>query len=520
MSLRRFYREIITALMHQITEVQERADQFTHPFTIYGLFILSAIYMFYNLWGGSLHAWDSAWHAEIAREIVVEGKGWLTLHYNHELFFGKPPLFIWMIAVAYKIFGVNEFAVRIWSTLFGFGSVIMVYILAKELFSSKRIALFSSLILVGFHHFVRLNRMAQIDAPLTFFILLGIYLFWIGRKREIYFLFVGIVTGIAFMLKNFAAFQIPLIIMFYVFLAGEKKNLVNPKFIYGFLIGFLICLPWHIYEYSKYGQSFIDEYFFLYILTRTLGRIPEHRGGSVFYYFQAIFSKNFPLGAIGLLIIPYTLFSIFYLKENNTKKPAFLLIIIAPIVTLTLFTFVSYKNASYMLPAYPFLSILIATSADLIVGKVRHRNNRIIAIILIILIAIPTANFLLNNRLRNPDYNHELKEISLAVKYNSSKSDQIFLYKIYPVPVVLFYSERKVFRGSEDIAEYGGDYKPFLIKGTALLKMASERGPFICIMLKKDDSFYKQLQNKKYGLTVLKENDWYILFKRESSTDS
>src|SRR3990170_5603848 len=126
-------------------------NELSVPFS--SLILLSAVYMFYNLWGGSLAAWDEGWYGEVAREIVVEGKGWLTLHYNYKPWFQKPPLFIWMIAIAYKIFGVNEFAVRIWSTLFGFGSIIMLYFIAKKLLLSEMIAQLSCLILIGFSQF-------------------------------------------------------------------------------------------------------------------------------------------------------------------------------------------------------------------------------------------------------------------------------------------------------------------------------------------------------------------------------
>jgi len=77
------------------------------------LILLSAFSLFYNLRYGSLAAWDEAIFGEVAREIVIEGKGWLTLHFNDHPWFHKPPLFIWLIAIAYKIIGVNEFAVRV-----------------------------------------------------------------------------------------------------------------------------------------------------------------------------------------------------------------------------------------------------------------------------------------------------------------------------------------------------------------------------------------------------------------------
>jgi 4-amino-4-deoxy-L-arabinose transferase-like glycosyltransferase len=99
------------------------------------LFVFAAFFFLYGIWDGSLYPWDEGYYGEAAREMAVEGLGWLTLHYNYQPFFEKPPLLIWLTALAYKVFGVNELAVRFWSALAGFGCVIVLYYLARELFA-------------------------------------------------------------------------------------------------------------------------------------------------------------------------------------------------------------------------------------------------------------------------------------------------------------------------------------------------------------------------------------------------
>jgi 4-amino-4-deoxy-L-arabinose transferase-like glycosyltransferase len=48
-------------------------------------------------------------YAEIAREMVVRGD-WLTPHLNGTRYLDKPPLFYWLIAISYTVFGVSEFS--------------------------------------------------------------------------------------------------------------------------------------------------------------------------------------------------------------------------------------------------------------------------------------------------------------------------------------------------------------------------------------------------------------------------
>lgn len=54
--------------------------------------------------------------AEAARQMVVTGD-WITPYFNQETRFDKPPLIYWLMAIAYQIFGVNEWAVRLPSAL-------------------------------------------------------------------------------------------------------------------------------------------------------------------------------------------------------------------------------------------------------------------------------------------------------------------------------------------------------------------------------------------------------------------
>jgi 4-amino-4-deoxy-L-arabinose transferase-like glycosyltransferase len=54
--------------------------------------------------------------AEAARQMTVTGD-WITPFFNGETRFDKPPLIYWLMAVAYRTLGVNEWAVRLPSAL-------------------------------------------------------------------------------------------------------------------------------------------------------------------------------------------------------------------------------------------------------------------------------------------------------------------------------------------------------------------------------------------------------------------
>ncbi len=47
-------------------------------------------------------------------------------YFNGEVFVHKPPFMYWMMLGAFPVFGVNEFAVRLPSAIFGLGCVLLV----------------------------------------------------------------------------------------------------------------------------------------------------------------------------------------------------------------------------------------------------------------------------------------------------------------------------------------------------------------------------------------------------------
>ncbi|NEP74075.1 MAG: glycosyltransferase family 39 protein [Okeania sp. SIO2G4] len=54
--------------------------------------------------------------AEAARQMVETGD-WITPYFNGETRFDKPPLIYWLMAIAYHIFGINEWSVRLPSAI-------------------------------------------------------------------------------------------------------------------------------------------------------------------------------------------------------------------------------------------------------------------------------------------------------------------------------------------------------------------------------------------------------------------
>ncbi|HEY0459508.1 MAG TPA: phospholipid carrier-dependent glycosyltransferase, partial [Pyrinomonadaceae bacterium] len=74
---------------------------------------------------------DEPRYAEVAREMF-ERHDWITPTLGGFDWFEKPALLYWLQIVAYKIFGVSEFAARFGSAAFGLGTILSLWILGRK----------------------------------------------------------------------------------------------------------------------------------------------------------------------------------------------------------------------------------------------------------------------------------------------------------------------------------------------------------------------------------------------------
>ena len=84
--------------------------------SILGLVSISLLAFLWHLGSIGLVDETEPLFAEAARQMTVTGD-WITPYFNGETRFDKPPLIYWLMAIGYKLIGVNEWAVRLPSAL-------------------------------------------------------------------------------------------------------------------------------------------------------------------------------------------------------------------------------------------------------------------------------------------------------------------------------------------------------------------------------------------------------------------
>lgn len=262
------------------------------------ILLLSSFLMFWRLGEAHLTNWDEAWYADVARTMVETGN-FLTPMWNGLPFLEKPPLFYWLTAISYAMFGDSEFSARFVSGLAGFGTVLLVY---------KFAGVSSALILLSTPAFLWRARTGNLDSLLTFLIFVSAI---IPRYR-------GFASGLAFLTKGFVGFLYPLI-------SGFK----------GLLTAVLIALMWFAVSYLINGQLFIQQFF----------SQQGEKIGTGHFSLDYITHLKTGLKLWAIVFVP----ALYYLRTNVFSR--FI------IVYLILLSFLQEKSTWFLHPIYPFIAL-------------------------------------------------------------------------------------------------------------------------------------------------------------------
>jgi len=275
---------------------------------------------------------------------------------------------MWLMAFAYQIFGVNNFASRLFSPIFGAFSLVMVFYLGKQLFN-LRVGFLSAAVLGTFTTFYVFSRAAMTDVPLIFFMIASLYFLLVSDRKENttrYAVLSGLFFGLALMTKQVQGLLIPLIaFVYYALTTRSLRFLFTKRFAFFLGVGLLVVSPWVIYMTINSGWEFW-QYFLVYSnITRAVSPIEGHAQGYLFYFSQLAVNES-PLWVV---LLPFaTGLCVFKSFIKRSKEETLLLVWM--IIVLAVFTFAQTKLYWYILPAFPAFAIAIASLLNQSLNKI------------------------------------------------------------------------------------------------------------------------------------------------------
>jgi 4-amino-4-deoxy-L-arabinose transferase-like glycosyltransferase len=330
--------------------------------------ILLAISLPYVAYLGFSSIWDAneAFYAETPREMMITGN-YLAPHFNFQPRIQKPPFAYWIIVASYRIFGVNEFAVRLPGALAAIGILLFTYGIAQTLFS-RNAALMAAVISATTVRIVILARRLPIDIFLIFFLMGAMFFLTraIQNKTKSDWALAYLCACLGFMTKGPIALVIPVGSCILWALWSRKLKWADAHIPTGAAIFALVALPWYLLVFKKYGWTYIATFF----LRDNIGRFAAETMGpsrGFFYYFSVSAVDFFPWAILFALA---AIMLWFYRKtEFPFKSLSFGLPLIWCLLTFILFSASKNKQEYYIAPIYPVAAMIIAGIYDRVLLK-------------------------------------------------------------------------------------------------------------------------------------------------------
>src|SRR5262249_53549365 len=178
------------------------------------LLATGACLFFTNLGGASLWDVDEGRNATAAWEMLESGH-YIVPTFNAKLRVDKPALLYWLQVLAYRTFGVNEFAARLPSALAALCAVLLCYELGRRMFNAPT-GLLASMVVACTPMLCGAARFANPDSLLNTLTLLTLAIFWMGyeRPRSWWFAALGAASGLAVLAKGPVGVILPSAIVF------------------------------------------------------------------------------------------------------------------------------------------------------------------------------------------------------------------------------------------------------------------------------------------------------------------
>jgi 4-amino-4-deoxy-L-arabinose transferase-like glycosyltransferase len=332
--------------------------------------------------------------AEAARQMTVTGD-WITPYFNGDTRFDKPPLVYWLMAIAYKTVGVNEWSVRFPSALAITGlTAIGFYTLARFGFSRP----LHPQILDVEEGRMAIRPYPAPDSPLLWSALIGsaaialnpqtflwartgvsdmllngcmgvaLLAFFCGyaqpecpKLQSRWYLGFYIFSALAVLTKGPVGIVLPglIIIAFSLYMGNVRELIREMRLIRGGLIFLLITLPWYILVTLFNGQDYIDAFFGYHNVERFTSVVNNH-SAPWYFYFLVVPIAFLPWSAhlpVAMARLRFWRIQDWRQQPRSRQLGMFALIWFA--VIFGFFTIAVTKLPSYTIPLLPAAGILV-----------------------------------------------------------------------------------------------------------------------------------------------------------------
>ncbi len=303
---------------------------------------------------------DEGRYSEVAREMLASGD-FITPRLNGVPFLDKPALFYWLQATAIYLFGLKEFALRLWPALCGIISCLATYLAGQRLFN-RRTGLLAAIILASSPLYYAAAHYANLDLEVATWISLTLFMIALGlqtersRQHTLFFVSAWFFAALAFLTKGLIALAFPIMITgSFLLLTGQWRKLAGLHFIVGPLLFASIVLPW-CWLAQKANPEFFHFFFITQQITRFLSHADFNNREPFWFYLPVLLLSCLPWT---VFLIQAIHFQIKLLRTQFKQNQQGLFFLLWVIIVFGFFSIPQSKTIGYILPITPALAILI-----------------------------------------------------------------------------------------------------------------------------------------------------------------
>jgi 4-amino-4-deoxy-L-arabinose transferase-like glycosyltransferase len=379
------------------------------------LALLSAVLLFVSLRGRGLAGYDDSYFAHEAKEMVRTGDWW-SVHFNGEPVLAHPPLFPWLVASSFKLFGMSDVAAKLPSALLGLGTILLTYFLTLELTGQAWLSLFAMLALASTQFFIKIATHAMTDVPFTFLFTMAIFFYVKGLTKSEFLTFLGLPLGLALLTRSVVGLLALGIILAHLVLTKRFRALRSPWLICGVALALALPSVWYASQYQLHGAAFLASH--AEFLNSKIQVAPgAGRWTTIFNYPLALLKYYWPW--LPFLVVGFVIEVRAALREKDQTAMLLIVWVLAVIIP---FSFAATRYPRYILPVFPAFSILSAIALNRWLAGPRKRIFFSLACAIGCLAICLTLLFPPKARA------DDITRIAPVVEANSSPNQRILIY--------------------------------------------------------------------------------------------
>jgi 4-amino-4-deoxy-L-arabinose transferase len=499
-------------------------DTNQHPVRTATLLVILAYILIYLLPLGirPLSIPDETRYGEIPHEMITTGD-WAVPHLIELRYFEKPPMGYWLNAISLKLFGENNFAVRLPTALGAGLSAWFVWLLLIRIGYAQRTALIAAAVYLSMTEVLLVGTIAVLDTPFSMFLTGGMVLFYLSandparRRERAYLIGSGIFFGLAFLTKGFLAIVLPGMVLF-VYALLQKRYALLWKSVISAAIAGLTILPWALIIHRR-EPDFWHYFFWQEHIRRFLEPNAQHPEPMYFFILY--------LPAMAFPWIAYLPAAIAGLRERAQNTDFIRYLLLWFILPFIFFSISRGKLTTYILPVFVPLTayLTLGIIAYLKAGKSRlFTLGSVINTVLLLLLfaaAIHQQYFEPDNTLFVPSESGKMELLLFCVALTAvlgflpavikAMPARLTLIAITILPLFAFFNlvvPQSTLAGRSPIPIIT-KVKPLITPDTMLVTDANVVRA-VAWILKRTDIYLLQKGELTYGLTYPEHKDRYL----------